>query len=358
MILAALALVAPASLHARTASDPPIVSSDFDKDKTDKAADKATDKADKSDKADKADKADKSDKADKGDKADKTDGAAASGSGGQAVPADAAAQAKPAPAKPAAAAEERDDAVFNPAQPDFTLISLPTSLRLPKFKSAFRVTHRFTRPLDQGSFSDLAQDLFALDSSAQIGLEFRFGVWDGLQAGINRTNDRNIEFFAQYSVLPQSDKMPFDISAWGSIDGTNNFRDSKSPAVGAIVSHLFPKIGAVYVEPIYVNNSNQEPKELTDHNDTFFIGLGTRVQVYKNTYVTFEVIPRVAGFKGADGDVERRTPVSFALEKRVGGHMFQINFGNGINTTMAPIARGAPSTKNWFLGFNITRKFF
>lgn len=356
MILAALALVAPASLHARTASDPPIVSSDFDKDKTDKA-----DKSDKADKADKAGKAGKTESADIAKQGDATSAANASDAAGAAKPAaaaaDASAQAKPA-AAPAAAKEERDDAVFNPAQPDFTLISLPTSLRLPKFKSAFRVTHRFTRPLDQGSFSDLAQDFFALDSSAQIGLEFRFGVWDGLQAGINRTNDRDIEFFAQYSVLPQTDKMPFDISAWGSIDGTNNFRDSKSPAVGAIVSHLFPKIGAVYVEPIYVNNSNPKPKELADHNDTFFIGLGTRVQVYKNTYVTVEVIPRVAGFKGADDDVERRTPVSFALEKRVGGHMFQINFGNGINTTMAPIARGAPSTKNWFLGFNITRKFF
>ena len=41
-----------------------------------------------------------------------------------------------------------DDTVLQPAQPDFTLAALPTSLRLPQFKSAFRVTHRFTRPLD------------------------------------------------------------------------------------------------------------------------------------------------------------------------------------------------------------------
>ena len=35
--------------------------------------------------------------------------------------------------------------MIKPAEPDFTLISLPTALRLPQFKSAFRVTHRFVR---------------------------------------------------------------------------------------------------------------------------------------------------------------------------------------------------------------------
>src|SRR5437899_4627033 len=70
---------------------------------------------------------------------------------------------------------ETDDAtVNNPAEPDFTIISLPTSLRLPEFKSAFRVTHRFARPL-KGDFGALAADLFGLDSGAQIGLEYRFG---------------------------------------------------------------------------------------------------------------------------------------------------------------------------------------
>ena len=33
-------------------------------------------------------------------------------------------------------AQGEDDAVFQPAQPDFTLVALPTSLRLPQFKSA------------------------------------------------------------------------------------------------------------------------------------------------------------------------------------------------------------------------------
>ena len=75
-------------------------------------------------------------------------------------------------AESGALAQEPNDAVLKPADPDFTLIGLPTSLRLPKFGSAFRVTHRFTRPLSCDACSEsLLEDFFGIDSGAQIGLE-------------------------------------------------------------------------------------------------------------------------------------------------------------------------------------------
>ena len=63
--------------------------------------------------------------------------------------------------------EEDTDADLNLSQPDFTVVTLPTTLRLPRFKSAFRVTHRFTRPLGQGDFGNLAEDFFGLDSGSR-----------------------------------------------------------------------------------------------------------------------------------------------------------------------------------------------
>jgi hypothetical protein len=354
MIVAALALAWPASTaFAQTASESSETAS-----KTDNAGTVATPAASekivsKSDKADgKTAKADGKTGAkaadDKSDKAGKEDASAASGSGAQAVPAPATAPAAAA----TVAKEERDDAVFNPAQPDFTLITLPTGLRLPQFKSAFRVTHRFSRPLGQGSFGDLASDLFAFDSAAQIGLEYRFGILPGLQGGLQRTSDRDIQFFAQYNVVEQSDHMPISLSAIGSIDGTNNFKDSKSPGIGAIVGRTFGKIGAFYVEPIWVNNTNPQPKELVDDNSTFMIGIGGRVQVRKDLYIVVEAMPRVGGYEpGVNGG-------GFALEKHVGGHIFQINFSKGFGTTMAQIARGGPAGNDWFIGFNLTRKFY
>ena len=62
-------------------------------------------------------------------------------------------------------AQAPDDEALKLEEPDFTLISLPTALRLPKFKSAFRVTHRFTRPLGEGDFGDLVGDLFGIDAA-------------------------------------------------------------------------------------------------------------------------------------------------------------------------------------------------
>jgi hypothetical protein len=254
-------------------------------------------------------------------------------------------------AAPAAHAQNDDPAALKLAEPDFTLVALPTSLRLPTFRSAFRVTHRFTRPLDAGDFGDLAADLFGIDSGAQIGLEYRFGIIPNGQIGIHRTSDRTIELFAQYGLIQQGPSSPIDVSVLGAIDGTNNFKDSYSPAIGAIVSRRFGEIAAVYVEPIWVNNTNPLPKVLADDNDTFLIGVGARVRVRPTVYLVGEIVPRTGYKPGVNHG-------SFAIEKRAGGHTFQLNFSNAIGTTMGQISRGGPEGNEWFMGFNISRKFF
>ena len=252
-----------------------------------------------------------------------------------------------------ARAQADDPAALKPAEPDFTLIGLPTSLRLPTFGSAFRVTHRFTRPLNnQGDFGDLVADFFGIDSGAQIGLEYRFGIVRNGQVGIHRTSNRTIQFLGQYSVFRQSGSSPFDVSALATIEGTNNFKDSYSPALGVIVSRTVGDRAALYVEPMWINNSNPLPTELADHNDSFVVGLGARVRLTPTVYVTGEFVPRAAGYKPGVSHG------GFAIEKRVGGHMFQLNFSDNFGTTMAQIARGGPEEKNWYMGFNISRKFF
>ena len=247
------------------------------------------------------------------------------------------------------------------SQPDFTLAAIPTTLRLPKFKSSFRVTHRFGRSLGAGDFGDLAGDLFGLDSGAQIGLEYRFGVMRGLQAGIRRTSDKTIEFFSQYSLIQEGGALPVAVGVLASIDGTNNFQDSYSPSLGVAVSRTLGSWGAVYVEPIWVNNSNPAPDELVDDNDTFMVGLGARIRVRPTLYLIGEFTPRVAGY--APGSDESSLDVgvhqaSFGIEKRAGGHSFQLNVSNGFGTTMGQVARGALNNEDWHIGFAISRKFY
>ena len=257
-----------------------------------------------------------------------------------------------APAASAQGVQDDPDLDLSVSQPDFTLATLPTTLRLPRFKSAFRVTHRFGRPLGEGDFGDLVGDLFGLDSGAQIGLEYRFGLMRGLQAGIHRTSNKTIEFFGQYSVLQQGGSSPVGLGVLASIDGTNNFRDSYSPAFGVALSRTLGSRGAVYAEPIWVNNSNPGPDALVDDNDTLMIGLAARIRVRPTFYLVGEVIPRVAGY---DPGVTHGT---FGFEKRAGGHTFQINFSNSFGTTIGQLARGGFTNDDWYLGFQISRKFF
>jgi hypothetical protein len=253
---------------------------------------------------------------------------------------------------PSAMAQE-DDAVLKPAEPDFTLVSLPTSLRLPKFKSAFRVTHRFGRPLGDGDFGDLVGDLFGLDNGAVIGLEYRFGFVPNGQVTLHRSSSgKTIEFLGQYGAIRQGRQLPVDVSALVGIEGTNNFKDSYSPALGAIVSRRFGDVAAVYAEPVWVNNTNPLPKALTDNNDTFMVGLGARIHIRPSVYLVGELAPRVSGYKPGVNHG------SFAVEKRVGGHVFQLNFSNSWSTTMGQLARGGFNNSDWFLGFNISRKFY
>jgi len=252
----------------------------------------------------------------------------------------------------AAPPEDDRDLDVDPLQTDFTVIALPTTLHMPRWKSAFRVTHRFTRPLGQGDFSSLLEDFFGIDSGAVIGLEYRFGIMRGAYVGIRRTNDRTIEFFTEYNLLQERDSKPVGLSVVASIDGTNNFRDSYTPGLGVVVSRTLSRAGTVYIEPIWVNNSNPLPSDLTDDNNTFLLGLGTRLRIRPSVYLVGEIVPRVAGY---DPGVNH---ASFGIEKLLGLHVFQFNFSNGFGTTMGQVARGGTSNDDWYLGFSISRKFF
>jgi len=250
------------------------------------------------------------------------------------------------------AAGEDKDLSINHAVVDFTLVNLPTTLRLPRHKSAFRVTHRFTRPLGEGSFGDLAADLFGFDSHAQIGLEFRFAVVSGGELRFYRTNDRTIELSGQYNFMRQGDRWPVSVTGLLSVEGLNNFKDQYSPAIGAVVSREFTERGAVFLHGVWVGNTNGLPSELADDQHTFLVGLGARLRVLPTVYLVGETALRAAGHRPGT------TPVSFGIEKTVGGHAFQVNFSNSVGSTFAQVARGGLEDANWHLGFNISRKFY
>jgi hypothetical protein len=262
------------------------------------------------------------------------------------VPAVASAQA------PTSAPDESDpDARVDALQPEFNIAALPTTLRMPLHKLAFRVTHRFTRPLGQGDFGDLASDLFGFDSGAQIGLELRYGLARGTQLGVHRTSDRTIQIFGQHNFLNERAGHALGLDAIATLEGGNNLRQRYKSTLGLVASRNLGRLAALYAEPMLVLNTNAASDAGFDNN-TMMMGLGARLRVRPSTYLVAEVTPRLGGYNlGAN-------QVSFGLEGRAGGHLFQLNVSNGFGTTLGQIAGGTANYDDWHIGFNIARKFF
>jgi hypothetical protein len=263
----------------------------------------------------------------------------------------------------AAFAQDDDDKVLKLAEPDFTLISLPTSLRLPEHGSAFRVTHRFTRPLNCDACpNSLAADAFGLDFGARIGLEYRYGILPDTEIGVHRASDKTIEVFGQYGFLRQGTKSPVEAAALLAVEfsdvGRQGVDSQTQPTLGLIVSRRIAEKAAVYVEPIWVHNTNLFDTSTTSDN-TFMVGLGARVRILDTVYLVGELSPRTGYAPGVNHG-------GFALEKRLGGHVFQVNFSDSFATTYGQLARGGTQSPrangsdgtDWFLGFNISRKFY
>ena len=250
----------------------------------------------------------------------------------------------------------------NPAIPDFTSINLPTTLRLPRHKIAFRITHRFARPLGDGDFGDLAGDFFGFDSGAQVGFELRFGLFAATQLGVYRTSDRTIQLFARQDLMPQG-RRPIGLAAYATFEGIDNLHVERSPGIALVASRTFGTRAAVYAVPGWVGNTNLIDAE-GDANNTFILGLAGRLRLGEAYAIVGEAVPRIAGHR------HQGTQVDFAFERRVGGHNFQINFGNALGSTLAQVARGGgpilhlqgdqggAEGRPWYIGFNLSRKFY
>ena len=235
------------------------------------------------------------------------------------------------------------------AEPDFRVLNLPSTLRLPVHGSNFQLTHRFNGNLRQGSFTDNASNLFGLDQGAAVGFEYRFGIARHLQAAVYRTAiDKTFQFYGKYDAVRQDHSIPVSLSALLSVEGADNFQERYSPAVGVVVSRMVADRLALYTTPVWVHNT---AALLNIERDTVMVGLGGRVRVSDTVYLVGEVIPRASGYS------PDKPAYGFALEKQAGGHMFQLNFNNGQGTTFGQLARGG-FADSLYLGFNLARKFY
>ena len=273
--------------------------------------------------------------------------------------------AQDAPAAPSRSADP---------QIELNLIALPTTQSMARHHGYFRLTHRFARDLKLGDFSDLANDLFALDNGAVIGFEYRFAVEDNIQVGIHRsTLNKALQLFSRWDAVRQDKGLPFGVSGFASIEGLDNLHDGHQPGAGAVFSRTWGQALALYASPTYVygtfdaeriagtighdhdhktapGRDGQDEEDHASHKSTFYIGLGGRLRVRPTVFVVGEYTPRLSGHDPGEH------MWGVALEKWTRGHTLQLNVTNSFATTPGQIARGGTPSAI-YLGFNITRKF-
>lgn len=256
----------------------------------------------------------------------------------------------PATASAASQAADDDDTRAQPIEPDYRVINLPTTLRLPRHGANFTLTHRFNGDLTEGSFRDQLSSLFGMDNGASIGFEYRFGVIRHVEAVVFRTNiDRTIQFTGKWDEWRQGEKsMPLSISPFLAVEGPGNFSERYATSAGATVSRNMKNKVEVYAVPWVVFNSAAGTGVT---RNTFVLGIGGRAQLRRRLFVVAEVSPRLGGYEVND------PAYGFGIETRVGGHVFQLNFNSSQATTFGQISHGGfPNTL--YLGFNLSRKFF
>jgi hypothetical protein len=254
---------------------------------------------------------------------------------------------------------------MRPLDPDFTVVNLPTTLPLPKGAAGnFHLTHRFVGvDWRHDDFSTIASNAFGFDGPAVIQLEYRIAVMKHLEAIVGRTNfGRTIQFSGKYDAFHESASHPFGLSAIVSVEGQNNFHASNTsgtdigytPAFGVALSRTIGTVASLYVDPIFAHNTRDAG--LAAKENTFYVGVGGRVRLRPDTFVVAEVTPRVGGY------VQGTAEVAFALEKRVGGHVFSLVLANTQATTYGQLARGASVGSDGrspvYIGFNLARKFY
>jgi hypothetical protein len=213
-----------------------------------------------------------------------------------------------------------EDADLVLAEPDFRVLNLPSTLPLPRHGSSFQMTHRFNGNLRQGSFNENSSNLFGLDRGAAAGFEYRFGVARHLQAAVYRTAiDKTFQVHGKYDAVRQGKALPVSLSALASVEGTDNFQEHHSPAVGVAVSRMVADRLALYATPVWVHDT---AAFLGLDRDTFFVGVGARVRVSATVYVVGEAAPRASGYR------PETAAYGFAIEKRAAANLGHVRVGS------------------------------
>jgi len=229
------------------------------------------------------------------------------------------------------------------------LINLPTTTTPSKGDVLFRVHHRFSDPVDSGF-----DNLLGLDSFANILLGLGYGITDNLTVSIGRVRVyKEFELSADWLIAEQGRTagLPFSAALHGGVSLVTEDEDAVKFFAAVSLSRQLTRRLSVLVVPSFVTNANHFA---LDPQSTFSLGLGARYMIWEEFSIIAEWVPVLAGYN------EIESGWGLGIEKKIGGHVFQVFVNNALGLTPAQSLPGGDLQIGDFdfrIGFNIFRTF-
>lgn len=275
---------------------------------------------------------------------------------------------------------------------DYRLVNVPTAKKVPKGTWNMNFTHRFSQPLRP--FSESGPALLGFDSMSSSSFGIMYGITDKFYVNAYRSPlcqralCRTIELGAGYHFTDQSEKSPLAVSAYGSIEGSDNFTNNYTYNLQLMVSRRFGKRVFIHFAPAFHINSNGNHRFNPDPNDftppataavaafklplhTVSFGTGVSVRITPTLSAIFEASPR-AGFKlgqvqplfdsefNVTGFKNNSYPeIGAGFQYSVGKHSFTLTLSNTQTTTTGRYNSSnlVLKPKDLIIGFNLFRRW-
>jgi hypothetical protein len=237
------------------------------------------------------------------------------------------------------------------------LVNLPTTQSIDKGNVLFRISHRYFPPVSDGY-----DEFFGLDGPAVILVSLGYGINEKLSVSLARSNRfKEVELSLKWTAIEQGKDrgLPFSaaLNIGGSVitdteEGESAF-SSKNMKFNAqlSLSHQFSERFSLLVVPAYSSNTNHWE---TPSEDTLSLGIGAKYMFPKDLSIIAEWIPVLSGY------MAESSGWGLGIEKKIGGHVFQVFVTNTIGMTSAQFVPGGNlklGDGDFRIGFNIFRLF-
>jgi hypothetical protein len=240
------------------------------------------------------------------------------------------------------------------------ILALPTARAVRKGGFDFVIDHRASTPIYNRAggqpWSDMGNNLLGFDGPIQVGLGLRYGIIEGLDAGIYRAGGSVVDTYeldVRYQPLRQED-VGVDLAARA---GATWFAQRKAEdssgffgqllATRLIANRLLLSVGG-----LYHSNSTNATKYNEDKKYSFGAAAGAEVRLAAPVSLDAEVVSCVAGY------CSKNPAFSGGVKYFTSRHTFALVCGNTQYITADGYLTNTDTPwKNLVIGFNITREY-